>query len=74
MVGAPGPDWHLLGADDYNHDDKADLLWQTDGGALAIWQMDGTHVASASFTKLGANVVGAPGSDWHVYEHHWDIV
>jgi hypothetical protein len=48
-VGAPGLDWRLLGADDHNGDGKADLLWQTDAGKLAVWQMDGTHVAAADY-------------------------
>jgi hypothetical protein len=74
IVGAPGADWHLLGADDHNGDGKADLLWRTDAGALAEWQMDGTHVAAADYLRIGATVVGAPGSDWHVFEHHWDLV
>jgi hypothetical protein len=73
-VGAPGNDWHLLGADDYDHDGKADLLWRTDSNALAIWQMDGTHVASAGFTRVGSAVVGAPGNDWQVFEHHYDLL
>ena len=73
-VGAPGTDWHLLGADDYNGDGKADLLWQTDGDALAIWEMDGTHIAAADYTKIGATPVGRPGTDWHVFEHHYDLI
>ena len=73
-VGAPGADWHLLGADDHNGDGKADLLWQTDGGAVAIWEMDGTQVTDASYTRAGSTTVGTPGSDWHIYEHSWDLV
>jgi hypothetical protein len=74
IVGAPGADWHLLGADDHNGDGKADLLWRTDSGALAEWQMDGTHVVAADYTRIGSTAVGAPGSDWHVYEHQWDLL
>jgi hypothetical protein len=73
-VGAPGNDWHVLGADDYDGDGKADILWRTDSGALAIWEMDGTHVAAADYTRIGATAVGAPGADWHVYEHRYDLV
>ncbi len=68
IVGAPGNDWHLLGADDHNGDGKADLLWRTDSGALAEWQMDGTHIVAADF-------IAAPAApDWHVYEHQWDLL
>ena len=73
-VGAPGLDWHLLGADDKNGDGKADLLWQTDAGKLAVWQMDGTHVAAADYTKIGATDTGVPAPDWHVFQHHYDIL
>jgi len=74
IVGAPANDWHLLGADDHNGDGMADLLWQTDGGALAVWQMDGTQIDSAGYTRSGATAVGVPGKDWHVFEHHYDLV
>jgi Ca2+-binding RTX toxin-like protein len=74
IVGAPGSDWHLLGADDHNGDGKADLLWRTDAGVLAVWEMDGTHVSAADYTRLGSTNVGAPGSDWHVFQHHYDLV
>src|SRR5262249_9089726 len=73
-MGAPGPDWHLLGAEDYNGDRRAGLIWQSDRGALGEWQMDGTHIVAADYTRLGASAVGVPGSGWHVYEHHWDII
>jgi len=73
-VGAPGPDWHVLGADDNNGDGKADILWQTDSGAIAEWQMDGTHIVAADYTRVGPTAVGVPGPDWHIYEHRWDIV
>jgi hypothetical protein len=73
-VGAPGPDWHILGADDHNGDGMADLLWRTDGGALAEWQMDGTQVIAADYTRIGPTAVGAPGADWHIFEHRWDLV
>ncbi len=73
-VGAPGLDWHLLGADDHNGDGKGDLLWQTDAGKLAVWQMDGTHVAAADYTKIGATDTGVPAPDWHVFQHHYDIL
>jgi hypothetical protein len=74
IVGAPGADWHILGADDRNGDGKADLLWQTDSGALAIWEMDGTHITAADYTRIGSTAIGTPAPDWHVYEHRWDVV
>jgi hypothetical protein len=73
-VGAPGNDWHLLGSDDYNGDGMNDILWRTDSGQIAIWDMNGTHILAADYTKIGATNVGAPGADWHLFQHHYDLV
>jgi len=54
-LGNPGPDWHLMGAGDYNNDGKSDILWQNSSGAVAIWEMNGTSVlASATIDNRGA--------------------
>jgi hypothetical protein len=73
-VGVPSPDWHFAGTSDYNGDGKNDLLWHTDSGALAIWQMNGTQISAADYTKLGSANVGTPSPDWHVFQHHYDLV
>ena len=73
-VGAPGPDWHLLGSDDYNGDGLDDILWLTDSGAIAIWDMIGTHIAAADYTRIGTTKVGAPGPDWHLSQHPYELV
>jgi VCBS repeat-containing protein len=73
-IGVPGPDWHFAATSDYNGDGKSDLLWRTDSGALAIWQMDGTQISLADYIKLGSADVGAPGSDWHTVQHHYDLI
>jgi hypothetical protein len=73
-VGAPGADWHLLGSNDYNGDGMNDILWSTDAGRIAIWNMNGTHITAADYTGIGPTSVGAPGSDWHLYQHHYDLV
>jgi FG-GAP-like repeat len=33
-----GPTWHVVAARDFNNDSKADLLWQNDNGAIALWE------------------------------------
>ena len=73
IVGAPGPDWHIVGADDYDGDGQADLLWRTDSGALAIWRMDGTPIAAADYTRIGLDRGRRTGSRLAIYEHRWDI-
>ena len=73
-TGAPGNDWHLLGSADHNGDGMNDILWRTDAGQLAIWDMNGTHITAADYTRIGATSVGAPGADWHVSQHQYELV
>ena len=68
QVGVPAADWHIVGDGDFDGDGKGGLLWRTDGGALATWELDGNQIKSAAFVKAGATIVGAPGSDWHVVD------
>ena len=65
-VGAPGPDWHIERLGDYDGDGKNDLLWRTDLGSLAIWEMNGTAIKFAGYVNNGVEAVGAPGPDWHI--------
>jgi len=55
----PGPTWHAEAEADFNGDGKADILWQNDSGAPAIWTMDGTNITDTA-------VLPNPGHDWHV--------
>jgi len=43
---------------DFNGDGYADILWQSDNGQVAIWEMNGT-----SF--IGGASLGNPGPGWH---------
>ena len=52
------PGWSVISTGDYNHDGKADVLWQNASGNVAQWQMDGDHIA-ANLT------VGSHSIDWH---------
>ena len=71
---APGGDWHINSIGDFDGDGHDDLLWRTDTGALAVWKMNGFQIAAADYLKFGPTVVGAPGSDWTILSHHYDIV
>jgi len=56
------PDWHLKAAAEFGGSGtsgNADILWQNDNGALAIWQMEGTTVAAI-------HALPNPGPTWHV--------
>ena len=51
--------WHYATSGDFNGDGKADLLFLNDvNRGVAIWQMDGTHVAA------GAQI-GSIADGWH---------
>jgi Ca2+-binding RTX toxin-like protein len=73
-VGTPGLDWHIVGADDYDGNGTSDLLWRTDSGAHAVWEMNGSQIALADYTKIGSSNVAAPGSDWNIIQHHYDLI
>jgi len=57
------PDWHVKATADFDVIDidggDADILWQNDNGALALWQMTGTTVSSI-------HALRNPGPTWHV--------
>src|SRR5262249_21262336 len=57
------PDWHIKAAAEFDRPligpQSADILWQNDNGALALWQMNGT-------TVLNINALPNPGPTWHI--------
>jgi hypothetical protein len=67
-----GPSWHVVAARDFNNDGRADLLWQNDNGAIALWEnFTEGPVGSfhASFTAQH-NITPQPNPpgvlDWHI--------
>src|SRR5262249_14005190 len=46
-------------SEDFNGDGMSDILWRNDNGSVAMWQMNGTQVASNQ-------AVGTIGTAWHV--------
>lgn len=60
QLNAPGTDWHLISAADFLGNGFDDLLWETDSGALAIWEMNGYQVTAASYLMQGSTQVNAP--------------
>ena len=54
------PDWHFKAAANFDLGSaEADILWQHDSGALALWQMNGTTVVTI-------RALPNPGPIWHV--------
>ncbi|MEJ0078058.1 MAG: type I secretion C-terminal target domain-containing protein [Alphaproteobacteria bacterium] len=61
-VTRPDPSWHIAGSNDFDGDGKGDVLWRTDSGALAIWELDGTELKSADYIRSGATNLNVPGA------------
>jgi FG-GAP-like repeat len=35
------PSWNVVSTDDFNGDNKTDILWQNNDGKISVWLMDG---------------------------------
>ncbi len=57
----PGPTWSLVGSGEFVPGDANDLVWQSQDGSIALWQMDGT-----TNTLTTGTVLANPGSAWQV--------
>ena len=57
MVGSAAG-WKVVDTGDYNHDGKADVLFENAAGKVAQWQMDGDHIEQNL-------TVGSHSTDWH---------
>jgi serralysin len=63
----PGASWHVVGVRDMNSDGRADIVFQNDNGASAIWAnfSDATHAFSVQqFIAPNPNTSGH--IDWHL--------
>ena len=60
---AVDPSWHVKGMADFNFDSRADIVFQNDSGAVAVWEMggtDGTTITSVNLVNIN------PGPAWHI--------
>src|SRR5262245_37730571 len=56
--------WHVVAAADFDGDGKADILWQNESGAAAIWLMDGTAVRIDGQCDIVGSAANGP--TWHI--------
>lgn len=61
----PGANWHVVEIGDFNGDARTDILWRSDSGDLAEWQMKGTTIISSFVPTAGGSPV-APDTSWQV--------
>jgi len=64
----PGPTWHIVGLRDMDGDGQADILFQNDDGAAAVWEHYGQAFGFATFTALA--ISPNPNPNGHV----WDLL
>jgi hypothetical protein len=74
-LGNPGAGWHVEGANDFDNNGAADILFQHSTGLLAIWEFQsfngtgqGNVLGGAPVIKPGGllNVAQNPGATWDV--------
>jgi FG-GAP-like repeat/FG-GAP repeat len=59
-INSPGPNWHIVGAADFNGDGHADLVWENrSNGQRAIWIMINNQFDHAIS-------LGTVSTDWHI--------
>ena len=66
----PGPAWHIVGLRDTDGDFKADILFQNDNGAAAVWQ--GYQGLGGGLATVSAelSIIPNPNPNGHV----WDLL
>jgi hypothetical protein len=55
-----GTEWSVGGTSDYNGNATSDILWHSDSGASAIWDMAGGAL-------VASHPLGVVGTEWHIF-------
>jgi len=66
---ANGPTWHIANARDMNADGRADLLWQNDTGAVAVWENFVPGAGNVATFSTQLNVAPNVNPDGHLFWH-----
>ena len=54
------PSWHVKGMADLNHDNRADIVFQNDSGAVAVWDLPAGSTPAVDLVNIN------PGPAWHI--------
>jgi len=65
----PGPSWHIVDLRDIDGDHKADIVFQNDNGAAAVWE-NYTVLGAGQATFLAIPITPNPNPNGHV----WDLL
>src|SRR5262249_20165961 len=60
----PGSAWHVVGTGDTDGDFRADILWQNNNGALALWEKPTFGAGTFTFNTVAA--LPSVDPSWHV--------
>jgi len=66
----PGPAWHIVGLRDMNGDAQADILFQNDNGAAALWENYQSLGGGAATFATVLPITPNPNPNGHV----WDLL
>jgi len=66
----PGPSWHIAGLRDMNHDGHADILFQNDSGAAAVWENYQSLGGGMATFNAVLPITPNPNPNGHV----WDLL
>lgn len=61
-----GSEWSVEGTGDFGGDGKSDVLWRSDAGEIATWDMDGFDIASSGLISQQGSAVTVADQRWKV--------
>jgi FG-GAP-like repeat len=61
----PDPSWSVAGIGDFDGDGKSDVLWRSAAGEVAIWEMNGSSLATSGDVTVGGTAP-RPGPTWSI--------
>lgn len=63
-VANPGPSWRVVGTGDFSGNGHSDILLQNDNGPLALWEVNGSTITTASMIQYNGSDAN-PGPTQH---------